>query len=241
MRSANQRQCTKKKYPPAAKKDPAVTPGVGVPAVGGSGLMTTKEIVGYMRAHGYVNGAPRRDPKVAQDLIAQIKRRGGVSRLEVGKDDLQCFAENQANYGVNDVVKASSCNLGTPTTISWLPGKWIMYVIGGVIDTAPGDGYIHRRNESIGKLGFLSISPNGTYTWKVNPSDPPAKYVKGSWRKATEEEMGLQGGAGIVLQKAAEGADWIVFKYMDPFKKTERIEVEHIQYRGAYRRIGWRE
>jgi len=83
-------------------------------------------MTGYMRAHGYVNGVPRRDPKIAQDLIAQIKRRGVVSRLEAGKDDLQCFAENLANYGVNDVVKASSCNLGTPTTLSWLSGRWIL-------------------------------------------------------------------------------------------------------------------
>lgn len=154
-----------------------------------------------MRAHGYVNGVPRRDPKIAQDLIAQIKRRGVVSRLEAGKDDLQCFAENLANYGVNDVVKASSCNLGTPTTLSWLSGRWILYVIGGVVDTAPGDGYIHRRNESIGKLGFLSISLKGTYTWKLSPSDPPAKYVKGSWRKATSEEIErLRGQPGITLR-----------------------------------------
>ena len=73
-------------------------------------------------------------------------------------------------------------------------------VIGGVVDTAPGDGYIHRRNESIGKLGFLSISLKGTYTWKLSPSDPPAKYVKGSWRKATSEEIErLRGQPGITL------------------------------------------
>jgi hypothetical protein len=53
--------------------------------------------------------------------------------------------------------------------------------------------------------------------------------------------MGLQGGAGVVLLHGAEGADWIAFKYMDPHRADERIELEHLQSRGAYRRIGWRQ
>ena len=202
--------------------------------------MSKAEMIGYVRQHGFADGQPKRDPQVARDLIEQIKLRGVVERLNPGEDS-KPFAENGYLGSQDaDVVKASGMNLGAPTTISWLAGTWIMYVIGGTVDHAPGDGYIYRKNESIAKLGFLTIAANGTYSWKVNPDDPPAKYVKGSWRTATPQEMGLQGGAGIVLQKAAEGADWIVFKYMDPFKKAERIEVEHIQFRGSYRRIGWR-
>jgi hypothetical protein len=116
-----------------------------------------------------------------------------------------------------------------------------MYVVGGTVDTAPGDGYIYRKNESIAKLGFLTIDAGGTYTWKVEPSDPPARYVRGTWRKATAAEMRLQGGAGIVLQNAAEGRDWIAFKYQTRVpNKSERIDVQDLQYRGAHRRIGWR-
>ena len=101
--------------------------------------------------------------------------------------------------------------------------------------------YTHnRKNESIGKLGFVTINANGTYVWKVNPADPPAKYVKGTWRKATAKEMNLQGGAGLVLQKAAEGSDWLVFKYMNPYNKGDAIDMRQIYTTGGYRRIGWR-
>lgn len=210
-------------------------------APNGTGLMTKQEIIGYMRSHGYANGQPKHDPQVCKDLVEQIKRRGVQERLEPGKDDLSPFADNGCyNERATDVVEATKSNLGTPITLDWLSGTWVMYVVGGTVDYAPGNGYIYRKNESLAKLGFLTINSDGAYTWKVNPSDPPAKYVRGRWRKATPEEMGLQGGAGIVLQKAAEGADWIVFKYMDPFNKADRVEVEHIQYRGSYRRIGWR-
>lgn len=207
----------------------------------GAGLMTGQEILGYIRANGYANGQPKRDARVCKDLIEQIKKRGVVERLEVGKDDLSPIADNGC-FGAEDtdVVKASQLNIGKPTTLDWLDGTWIMYVTGGTVDTAPGDGYIYRKNESTAKLGFLTINADGTYIWKVEPNDPPAKYVKGTWRKATAAEMNLQGGAGIVLEKAAEGRDWIAFKYMDPFKKADRIDVQDLQYRGSYRRIGWR-
>jgi hypothetical protein len=205
------------------------------------GLMTKEEILGYMRTNGYVNGRPKKDPQVCKDLIAQIKRRGVVEPLQAGKDDLSPIADNGCySSDETDVGKATEYNIGKPTTIDWLSGTWIMYVVGGTVDTAPGDGYIYRKNESLAKLGFLTIKGDGTYIWKVNPSDPPAKYVKGTWRKATKEEMKLQGGAGIVLEKAAEGRDWIAYKYMDKFNKAERIDVQDLQYRGAYRRIGWR-
>ena len=224
-----------------AKDEPGNDEGDAPGNAGGGGVMTKAEIIGYMRSHGSVNGRAKRDAQVCRDLVAMIKQRGGQERLEIGKDDLSLFGENGCyNEQATDVVAASKSNIGPPTTLDWLNGTWIMYVVGGVVDTAPGDGYIYRKSESVAKLGFLTISGNGTYTWKVEPSDPPAKYVKGTWRKATPAEMVLQGGAGIVLQHAAEGADWIVFKYMDPFNKADRVEVEHMQYRGSYRRIGWR-
>jgi hypothetical protein len=210
-------------------------------AAAGGGVMTKAEVIGYMRSHGYANGRPKHDAQVCKDLVATIKQRGVEERLDVGKDDLSPFADNGCyNEQATDVVAASQSNIGAPTTMDWLNGTWIMYVVGGTVDTAPGDGYIYRKNESVAKLGFLTINGSGTFTWKVEPSDPPAKYAKGTWRKATPDEMKLQGGAGIVLQHAAEGADWIVFKYMDPFNKADRVEVEHMQYRGSYRRIGWR-
>jgi hypothetical protein len=216
-------------------------PAATAPAGANGAVMTKAEVIGYMRTHGYANGRPKHDAGVCKDLIEMIKARGIEARFEIGKDDLTPFAENGCyNEQATDVVAASKVNIGAPVDQQWLTGTWIMYVVGGTVDTAPGDGWIYRKNESVAKLGFLTISGDGSYTWKVEPTDPPAKYVKGHWRAATPPEMVLQGGAGIVLRHAAEGADWIVFKYMDPFNKADRIEVEHMQYRGAYRRMGWR-
>ena len=117
---------------------------------------------------------------------------------------------------------------------------WTMYVRGGTnyyVNTTHGTVF---EREAVAKLGFLTIKPDGTYIWKVEPGDPPAKYVRDTWRKATKEEMGFQGSAGVVLQKAADGADWIVMKFMSPNVKTDNIEVEHMQNRGTYRRGGER-
>lgn len=216
--------------------------GSGAADVGnGKGPMTKQEMTSYMLAHAYSGGQPTHNLQACKDLIEQIKRRGVVARLEPGKDDLAPFNGNGCAGAQNtDVVEATKVNLGPPTTLDWLSGTWLMYVVGGTVDYAPGDGYIYRKNESVAKLGFLTINSNGTYTWKVNPSDPPAKYVKGTWRMATRDEMDLRGGAGIVLQKAAEGTDWIVFKYMDPFTRADRVDVRQLQPTGGYRRIGWR-
>jgi hypothetical protein len=222
-------------------KDNNVVPPAREPAGNGKGVMTHEEILGYMLSHGFINGQPKRDVQVCKDLIEQIKLRGVTSRLEVYKDDLSPYYSNGCVV-YDDVVAATTCNIGTPTTNNWLFDTWMIYVIGGTVDTAPGDGYIYRKNESIAKMGFLTINSNGTYTWKVYPSDPPASYLKGTWRNATKVEMGLQGGAGIVLHQGQRGADWIMYKLMDPAKSStaERVEVENMEGRGGDRFIGWR-
>jgi len=208
----------------------------------GTGLMTKLEISGYLRAHAFVNGQPKNDPQVCKDLIEQIKRRGVKEQFDQKTDDLSPLNTSRCWYQSTDtnVYDAIDYNIGPPVTINWLSATWNMSVIGGTVDTARGDGYIYRKNESYAKLGFLTINGNGTYTWKVDPWDPPAKYLNGTWRNATKEEMGQRGGAGVVLQKAAEGADWIAFKYLNVYMKGDNIDVQHLQSRGAHRRIGSR-
>ena len=209
---------------------------------GGTGLMTKEEILGYMKTNA--TPSTRYDQQVCRDLIEQMKRRGVVEPFKYGSqgDDRSPLISNGCTNGSADVAVAADLNLGTPTTLDWLSGTWVMNVIGGVVYTAPGDGNLYRKNESFARLGFLTINGNGTYTWKVSPPDPPAKYVKGTWRNATKKEMGLQGGAGIVLLKAAEGYDWIAFKNqaMSAEFKADRIAVDELQYRGSYRRTGGR-
>jgi hypothetical protein len=230
----------------------AVTPGNAIknkPGVaktadtqGGTGLMTKEELLRYMRAHAFVNGVAKNDPQICKDLIEQIKRRGVKEQFDWNTDDLKPISESCCWYQANDtnVYDAINYNLGTPITLKWLSGTWLMAIIGGTVDSTPKDGKFTRTGEIYAKLGFLTIDEKGTYTWQVYPGDAPEKHVKGTWRYATKDEMGLRGGAGIVLQKAADGADWIAFKYLNPYMKGDNIDVQDLQVRGGKRRIGSR-
>lgn len=205
---------------------------------GGTGLMSKQEILGYMKTHGYVNGQPKKDLQVCRDLIEIMKKRGVREPLSAGKDDLSPINDNACAGGLNtDVTEASVVNQGVPPTINWLSGTWTLTVFGDTIYTAPGDGYIYRHGPKAGKQGSLTISTNGGYTW----NDGKGHLIKGAWRNATPKEMKMQGGTGIVLRHAAQGRDWLVFKYQSRVpNKSDRIEVEDLQYGGSSRWIGWR-
>ena len=207
---------------------------------GGGGLMSKQEIFDYMKTHGYANGQPKHDLQVCKDLIEMMKKRGVREALDAGKDQdgiNMINANGCAGAQNTDVTEASVANIGVPPTINWLAGTWTLTVFGDTVYSAPGDGYIYKQGPKTATQGSLSISTNGTYTWNDGKGQP----VKGAWRNATPEEMKVQGGAGIVLQHAAQGRDWIVFKYQSRVpNKTERIEVEDLQYGGSSRWIGWR-
>ena len=202
------------------------------------GLMSKQEILGYMKTHGYANGQPKHDLQVCKDLIEIMKKRGVQEPLRAGTDDLSPINDNGCAGGLNtDVTEASVSNLGVPPTINWLAGTWTLTVFGDTVYSAPGDGYIYKQGPKTGTQGSLTISANGSYIWNDGKGQP----VKGAWRYATSEEMKMQGGAGIVLQRAAQGRDWLVFKYQSRVaNKSERVEVEDLQYGGSSRWIGWR-
>lgn len=204
----------------------------------GGGLMSKQEIIGYMKTHGYANGQPKKDLQVCRDLIEMMKKRGVQEPLRAGTDDLEPINANGCAGGLNtDVTEASVANLGVPPTINWLAGTWTLTVFGDTVYSAPGDGYIYKQGPKTGTQGLLAIGANGTYVW----NDGKGQLIKGTWRYATPEEMKMQGGAGIVLQRAAQGRDWIVFKFQSRVpNKSERVEVEDLEYRGQSRWIGWR-
>lgn len=204
----------------------------------GTGLMSKQEILGYMRVHGYANGQPKHDLQVCKDLIELMKKRGVKEPLRAGTDDLSPINDNGCAGGLNtDVTEASVANLGVPPTINWLAGTWTLTVFGDTVYSAPGDGYIYKQGPKTGTQGSLTIGTNGTYTW----NDGKGQLMKGTWRNATPAEMRMQGGTGIVLLHAADGRDWLVFKYQSRVpNKTERIEVEDLQNGGSSRWIGWR-
>ena len=204
----------------------------------GGGLMSKQEILGYMKTHGYANGQPKHDLQVCRDLIEMMKKRGVQEPLRAGTDDLSPINDNGCAGGLNtDVTEASVVNLGVPPTINWLAGSWTLTVFGDTVYSAPGDGYIYKQGPKTGTQGSLTISTNGSYSW----NDGKGQVMKGTWRNATAEEMNMQGGTGIVLQHAAQGRDWLVFKYQSRVpNKAERLEIQDLQYGGSSRWIGWR-
>lgn len=218
---------------PQPKPEGPAAPGNG----GGTGLMSKQEILDYMKTNGYANGQPKHDLQICKNLIEIIKKRGVKDALRAGTDDLKPISENGC-YGdpAADVDKASMLNQGVPPTINWLAGTWTLTKFGDTVYSAPGDGYIYRQGPKTGTGGSLTISANGTFSWNEG-----GQVIKGNWRNATPAEMGLQGGAGIVLEHAGQGRDWIVFKYQSRVpNKTERLEIDDLQYGGSSRWMGWR-
>lgn len=229
-----QRQWT----PPAAApmRAPELPGAPRIPAGAGGGPMTRAEVLGFLKANLPNGGNSPNADAVRKQLIDMIKKRG-VNFHEMNPGEIY----TAGGYSVQDnIPDAINSNLGAPISQNWLFGKWNMYVIGAPNLLDGKDGWTYQTQTMVAQTGFLNISPNGTYTWKVEPGDTPAQYIHGTWRAATDGEMGKQGGVGVVLQNAADGADWIAMKNMSPNAKKDNIEVEHMVNRGAYRRVGER-
>lgn len=169
--------------------------------VEGSGLMTTQEILAFLQdrlGDEPFQVASSKRESTFKELGQTIMRRGVNFRYET----LSQFSNDLGKFGApSTVIFPIQGNYGAPTKQAWYLGTWNTSI------TSVG-----RRVIIGAKTGFLTINANGTYVWKLYPTDPPASYVKGSWRKATPEEMAVsyQGGDGLVLLKGKEGYDWLV-------------------------------
>jgi hypothetical protein len=165
------------------------------------GLMTAQEILALLQDRmgdkPFQLASSKREA-IFKELGQTIMRRGVNFRYET----LSQFSNDLGKFGApSTVIFPIQANYGAPTTHGWYIGTWNTSV------TSVG-----RRVIIAAKAGFLTLNANGTYVWKMYPTDPPASYAKGSWRKATPEEMAVsyQGGDGLVLLKGKEGYDWLV-------------------------------
>lgn len=188
------------------------------------GLMTKAEIIEYLKTRIGTDGPHPKKAEVSKELVELIKRRGVDFRLPY--TDLHHISQVGGNDSTYDVRSAIKYNYGAPTKRSWLVGTWDMTIVA-----------VGRFGSIGGKAAYLTINKDKTYTWKPGLNDP---IVKGKWREATEEEMKLQGGEGIVLLAGESGSDWLVRKDVNPNFKTDHIDVWHLQDGGRQRRIGKR-
>jgi len=117
-------------------------------------------------------------------------------------------------------------------------GKWYIAIISPTLDRAKADGWVYRKEEYGANSGFVRINPDHTFVWQIFPQDPVSKQIKGTWRLATDAEMGLQGGAGIVLIRGESATNWIAFNR--GATEHDFIEMQSLEARGT-QRLGARE
>ncbi len=200
------------------------------PAGGGGGLMSKEEILSFLQAR--MGDKPfqldySKREAIFKELGRTIMRRGVNFRYEA----VSQFSNDLGKFGAPSTVTFPiQANYGLPTKLAWYNASW---------DTSVTS--VGRRVIIGAKSGFLTINANGTYVWKLYPTDPPARYVRGSWRKATPEEMAVsyQGGDGLVLLKGKEGYDWLVRQDRETTLAGDWIWIANINAR-AQREAGKR-
>lgn len=221
----------------AVRPATASTRAVPTPPMTGTGLVTKDEVLSYVTSYGQLNGHYTGSPEVCQAVSLAIKARGAQFRYSYS--EMAPVASAGCVAGSWPIPTAVALNYGTPKQLGWLMGKWNLSVIAPTLDRAAPDGWIYRKEEFGVKAGFVKINADHSYVWQMFPQDPPSQEIKGTWRLATDSEMGLQGGAGIVLTRGESASDWIVFPWSGATTK-EIIEIENLQYR-SQRRLGARQ
>lgn len=196
------------KPPSASNEQPAnADRPTGLGSAPGGAPMTQAEVLQFLRTR--LGDNPFQHPdleRIRKELGETINRRGVNFRYDVPSD----FANELAKFGAtSEITFPIDANFGPPTQRSRLMGTWSMDIIGVTVDFVR-EGWVVRQGEIGAKGEVLTITADGAYAWRGYATDAPAETLKGTWRKATPEEMKYQGGEGIVLLAAKSGWDWIV-------------------------------
>jgi len=188
-------------------------------AFDGSGPLSKAIILGHLRAQlGPDRSTWQQRDQVNQRVVDAIKQRG----VDFTVTDSGELTEAGGNSTLWSAIKN---NLGRPAARSFLFGTWDATIVGQNTLTT-GDVTVHTP--SAGRTGSFTIKADGTYVW----SKSATQVFRGKWRAATSEEMGTNGGEGLMLLGAHEGKDWIVYKRT---AQTQRDEVIIAQPEALYR------
>jgi len=198
---------------PAAQppmNNPAQPPANNAPAAGPAGAPLTQDdirafVAKKMPANPFADPAYRE--QVNKELGELVKQRGMAFMYG---DPKTAFAEELASKGIGTTATAPmSHNYGPPNTKEQLFGSWETNKIGLPTHVVEGEYYVTRGEMGTSKTGKVTINADGSYD-RETIGQPT---MHGFWKDATPDEMGDQGGAGVILKDAKNGVDWVAFKY----------------------------
>lgn len=194
--------------PLPAKKTPAQSPAHNSATAGPGGQpLTETDIEGWLAQQ--LPGNPFADSSRLQqankDLAELVKQRGttftNLDKVEAALN----------HYGINSTARGPlTHNYGPPNTKEQLFGTWITNKIGLPTHAVEGDYYVTYGEMFAAKTGTVTINSDHSYTWDTQG---PQGVIRGRWDDAMPDEMGDQGGAGIILKAAKSGEDWVAYKY----------------------------
>lgn len=179
---------------------PAVPPENGADQTPCNTTLGENDVLRFLQQR--LGNDPFKDATKKEMVERELAKRIRDCGLNFRYQTISKFSDELGKFGATSIVRFPLAeNFGPPTKQQWYLGTWT--------------NNVQSENAFLivaAKTGFLTIDVNGTYTWKLYAADTPAKYLKGRWRAATDNEMAaiFQGGAGIVLLRGKSQLDWIV-------------------------------
>jgi hypothetical protein len=196
---------------PAAPAKPAnpnpPAPGAGPAAADGAPL-TEDDIKKYFvdRIPGKWSDDPEKFRQVKAELDNLIKKRGTAFIYNTGLNKFGTWL-GENGMGYNGPI---SHNYGPPNNQDWLFGSWDTSITGLPVRWVEGDKLYTWNEIGASGTGRVTINKDGTYRWNTKSAQG---VIEGKWHAASADEMGDQGGAGVVLENAKNGEPWVAFKY----------------------------
>lgn len=193
-----------KPAPTAARSAPAPAPGVTLPPP--KGLLDKEHVIAYARqVIGPDPWGPKRDQALGQ-IRDYIKQHGTSFTVD---DDFNARMTAQST-SFSHITWAVNSNHGPAPKLADYVGRYELTAAnrGSRSYDRSGGTVKVTTTDSQAKSGKLEIKADGTYVWDVLGGDPPAKWLRGTWREVKpEENQPWEGGAAIWLEKAKQGYD----------------------------------
>ncbi len=192
---------------PTDKPMPRI-PGNPAPDAPGGKPLTEDEIKKFFtdRIPGKWSDNPEQFRQVKAELDALIKKRGTAFIYNTGLNDFGDWL-GAHGMGYNGPI---SHNYGAPNDQNWLFGSWDTSITGLPVHWVEGDKLYTWNEIGASGTGRVTISNDGSYRWDTKSAQG---VIQGKWHAASADEMGDQGGAGVVLEGAKNGEPWVAFKY----------------------------